>query len=730
MVSVGVVLAIIATIVVIVLLYMWPEIFGHTHTEYFQAGPIPSAPAHTTTTPTTPPVAPAHTTTGSGSGSSSETLIIESISAPSLLQAVVVPNIKSLEGFQSGSVHISLDDGNGHPNTYTCSKTVVGSGYNIKPMDNSPMSGTAAGAGAPVRLTTNTPPLANVVLPKGPTAGAGAGAGPLMTTGASPVMGNTTVNTPSPIITGPPLPVVPPPATMNLQVLNTGMIHIGDVTTGSYASENKTSTPSFTVGASLLDSNTVNKIVTNLASGGQYKVNVTCDLPNVKYSFPLQLISNVTNTQNRIYAYNFQNLKIAKSAPVFFGAKTLNLQVVQTAPLPSTAPNAPPKVPVTQPTPSPTTSSSSLNTVSTSASPAYVGSLTPTTQTAVTPTTPQSNQVTSLMMNTLAKKLINNLITNETDPHIRVGLTDVLKTIPTTGTDTPNPTFNKIYNGVAVIPSNFTYTQIANIYNTLPSTTGTTKPMADPSIILTMAPLVGVSLQNTQGQTNNAQGKTQTQQQTQLQANIPANSLSILNTEQLPVGDVSIGKNITESQTTIPNFIINVNAVNSGVINTLKTNLASSGQYSVLVTSDVPGLVYTFPLAQVVDVINPTSGQTFAYNFTNPTVQKQTSIFSKAKTLSLNVLQTHSLPSTAPNSQLFTAKSEVNTNPWSNPWAPTPPNALSSNPPSTMESVLPATAYVSPINNYTFTNQSIMLDARTLAQKIRSAELTLKCNNY
>jgi hypothetical protein len=61
---------------------------------------------------------------------------------------------------------------------------------------------------------------------------------------------------------------------------------------------------------------------------------------------------------------------------------------------------------------------------------------------------------------------------------------------------------------------------------------------------------------------------------------------------------------------------------------------------------------------------------------------------------------------------------------------PTPPNAISSVPPSTMASILPATARVSPINNYTFTNQSIMLNASTLAQKIRSTELIIKCNNY
>ena len=63
-------------------------------------------------------------------------------------------------------------------------------------------------------------------------------------------------------------------------------------------------------------------------------------------------------------------------------------------------------------------------------------------------------------------------------------------------------------------------------------------------------------------------------------------------------------------------------------------------------------------------------------------------------------------------------------------WAPTPPNAISSTPPSTMQSILPATAQVSPINSYTFTNQSIMLDAKSLAQKIRSTELMVKCNNY
>jgi hypothetical protein len=205
------------------------------------------------------------------------------------------------------------------------------------------------------------------------------------------------------------------------------------------------------------------------------------------------------------------------------------------------------------------------------------------------------------MMNTLAVKLINALITNETDPAIKMGLMTALQKVPTTGSTIPNPGYINIYNAVASIPVNFTYTQLANMYNTLPSTTGTTRPVPKPADVVLMAPVVGAALQSTRGQVNTTQGLVLSRWDTQ------------------------------------------------------------------------------------------------------PAQQQQ------------QQQQTQQQRAPASTTGLY---------------APTPPNAISSDPPSTMESILPATAQVSPINNYTFTNQSIMLDASTLAQKIRCAELTLKCNNY
>ena len=588
MVSVGTVLAIVAAIAVIVLLYMWPEIFGRTHNEYF-TNPPPAAPP----APAAPPTAPAATP-------QVEKLPIEAMSSANLLQAVAVPHIKSLEGFQSGSVHTSLNDGNGRTNSFAGSNTVVGGGYNIQPMDNSAMSGTAAGSGAPSRLTTYTPPLASVVMQSGPLAGSSAGAGFLMAGGFVPIVGYTSVNSPSPILNGPPLPPPPPPPpSMNLQVLNSGMIRIGDVQTGSYAKEDQTSTPSFTVAASQVDQGTINTLKTNIASGGQYMLNVTSDLPTVKYSFPLQAILNVTNSQNQVYAYNFKNQTIVKPGPVFFGAKTLNFQIIQTEPLPQTAPNSTPRLPTIQPVPTPVASGSSIhnNSSGTSGAPGRnVESSYASSASIAQPAT----QVSSQMMNTLAVKLINALITNETDPTIKVGLMTALQNVPKTDSTIPDPGYINVYNAVAAIPTNFTYTQLANMYNTLPSTTGTTRPVPNPANVVSMAPVVGAALQATRGQVNTTQGLVLSRWDTQ-----------------------------------------------------------------------------------------PAQQQT----------QQQ--------------IQQQRAPASS-----------------SGLWAPTPPNAISSEPPSTMASILPATAQVSPINSYTFTNQSIMLDASSLAQKIRSAELMIKCNNY
>ena len=619
MVSVGTVLAIVAAIAVIVLLYMWPEIFGHTRNEYF-ANPPPAAPpvAPPAAPPAAPPVAPPATAAATAAVAAAakaateapqdEKLPIETMSSAKLLEAIAVPNIKSLEGFQSGSVHTSLNDGSGRINSFAGSSNAVGSGYNIQPMDNSAMSGTAAGAGAPIRLTTNTPPLASVVMQSGPLAGSSAGAGFLMAGGFVPVVGYTSVNSPSPILNGPPLPPPPPPPpTMNLQVLKSGMINIGDVQTGSYATEDQTSTPSFTVAASQLDQGTINTLKTNIASGGKYMLNVTSDLPNVKYSFPLQAILNVTNSRNQVYAYNFKNQTIVKPGPVFFGAKSLDFQIVQTEPLPQTAPNSTPTLPTIQPVPSPIASGTSIhnNSSGTSGAPGanvespYVSSA---------PIAQPVTQVSSQMMNTLAGKLVTTLITNERDPTIKVGLTTALQNVPTTGSTIPNPGFVDIYNAVAAIPTNFTYTQLANMYNTLPSTTGTTRPVPKPENVVSMAPIVGAALKATHGQVNTTQGLVLSRWDTQ-----PAQQQQQTQQQRAPA--------------------------------------STSGLF-------VPDGVRT-----------PT-----------PT--------------------------------------------------PTPPNAISSQPPSTMASILPATAQVSPINNYTFTNQSIMLDAKTLAQKIRSTELMIKCNNY
>jgi hypothetical protein len=226
-----------------------------------------------------------------------------------------------IEGFQSGSVHVSLNDGNGDPDSNASSNTVVGGGYNIQPMDNSPMSGTAAGAGIPMKLTSYTPPLARAVLIP---SGQNAGAGPRVTNSFLPVIG------PTSLANEPTIPFIP---SMNQQVLKTGMINIGDITTGPYASEDETSSPSFSVAASKLDAKIINTVQKNLKLGGHYNLSVTSDLSGTAYSFPLKTIDNITNLENKVYAYNFQNQDMTKEGLTFFGAKTLQFEIIQTAPL-------------------------------------------------------------------------------------------------------------------------------------------------------------------------------------------------------------------------------------------------------------------------------------------------------------------------------------------------------------------------------------------------------------
>jgi len=232
-----------------------------------------------------------------------------------------------IEGFQSGSVHVSLNDGNGDPDSNASSNTVVGSGYNIQPMDNSPMSGTAAGAGIPMKLTSYTPPLARAVLIP---SGQNAGAGPRIANSFLPVIG------PTSLANEPTIPFIP---SMNQQVLKTGMIKIGDVMIGPYASEDETSSPSFSVAASKLDAKIINTVQKNLKLGGHYNLSVTSDLSGTAYSFPLKTIDNITNLENKVYAYNFQNQDMTKEGLTFFGASTLQFEIIQTAPLSQNSPS-------------------------------------------------------------------------------------------------------------------------------------------------------------------------------------------------------------------------------------------------------------------------------------------------------------------------------------------------------------------------------------------------------
>ena len=228
---------------------------------------------------------------------------------------------RTTEGFQSGSVHVSFDDGSGNPNSNATSDRVVGGGYNIQPMDNSPMSGTAAGAGSPLlTLKTYTPPLADVVLPTDSQAREGV----LFADSDIPAMELTRF--PS-YMMNQPLPTLP---TMNVQVLKSGKIRIGDAAAGNYASEDETSMPSFTVAASKLDKSIINKIKKKLASGAQYKMTVTSDLSGAVYSFPLATIDVLSGIDNNIYAYNFQNQNVIKEGPTFFGANVLQFEIIQT----------------------------------------------------------------------------------------------------------------------------------------------------------------------------------------------------------------------------------------------------------------------------------------------------------------------------------------------------------------------------------------------------------------
>jgi hypothetical protein len=568
MVSVGVVLGVVAVIAVIVLLYKWPDIvghIGHAHNEYFD---------------NVPPAAPATQEPAVGK------LPIEGMSPTSLIQVLAVPQIKSLEGFTN------YNDGNGNADNNKNWNGGVGNGY---------------GSGrANIAFSWST----------GVGAGSAAGAGPLLTGTPAPVIANTVINKPRQVITPPHIVKKPAFSTKGKPVLKTGPIPIGDVEVGSYARENDTSTPSFSITSSLVDQHALNILKTNLASGGQYTVNVTSNLPNVTYSFPLTYINDMVNSKkSHTYAFTFVNTKFAKGGPKFMGASTLDFEVVQTAPLPKTAPNAPPQPPKPKTAPLPVVTNTSF-TVAACKTLGY----------------PSVDNKSRLFSQQECNKLTGNWSAD----------------------------------GTCTYHNDQSWSKLCSTLN-------------PPNPVAT------------------------------------SNAMMALRTPMLSVADVGTGPYITELQTPYPAFIVNATVIDPNVVNTLKTNLASSANYKVNVVSDIPGTNYTFNLGQITDAINPVTGNTFAYTFMNSSVEKQRSPFGKAKKLSLSVIMMGGLPSTAPNAQLNTHHE------------PTPPNAISSTPPSTMETIIPKNVPVSSASKYQFSNQSSMMDGKALAEKVRSVEGILRC---
>ena len=195
--------------------------------------------------------------------------------------------------------------------------------------------------------------------------------------------------------------------------------------------------------------------------------------------------------------------------------------------------------------------------------------------------------------------------------------------------------------------------------------------------------------------------------------NQSANSI-IFQSPLVPIGDPGAGSYIKEVPQTSPAFIVNANLISESTINRLKTDMIVSDTYNVIITSDVPGATYKFPLSQITNLNDPVSGKIYAYILANPNVQKQNQIFAQAKKLGFQILQSNPLIT-----DLTPATARL-----PNP-APTPPNAISPNPPSTMASVIPGNTSQSA---YQYMSQQPLLGAATMAQKIRNAEIMVQCN--
>jgi hypothetical protein len=709
--SVGIALAIVATITVIVLLYMWPEIFGRIKTNEYFANPSPPA---------------------------TNTLPIDSMNPTNLIQAVAIPNIKSVEGFanmtaqQAPAMPIAdFKDGNG--DTTASWNGGVGNGYG---------SNRAA---------------ETLGFSMGPLAGTGAGSGPLILGRPAGVYADTTATAPRPIPAPvPTAPAEPKVVTTGKVVMKTGQIPVGDVNVTPSATEGTTSTPDFTVSASLLDQNAINMLKTNLASMGDYTMTVTSNLPGVTYSFPLLMVNDITNLSNKTVAIQFTNPSFVKESPVFFGAKTLGFQVVQTAALPKNAPNATEGF-----------ESSSDSVCGTFGKPSadngirvytqieceknmdgnwfsngeclIKGGGSYSAQCAFLNTAPPSSEA---VCGTFGKPSADN--------GIRVYTKDECE---------KNMNGEWIPNGECLVKGGGSYSAQCAFLNNKPNpAVPTPAASAPPSVpkpavqMITASPIVSKSQFNTAECKNLGYPSIDNKKRLYSKADcgtltgiwkpngdcvyskgglwndlcsslnpvapppLPPNAL--LQTPMLQIGDVGIGPYIKELDTPYPAFIVNATVVDPAAIEQLKTDLASSGQYTAVITSDVPGLTYKFPIIQVSESMNPASSQTFAYTFMNAILKKKM-VFKKAKLLSIMIVKTAMLPNTAPNAQLLTQPIPHQT-------IPTPPNAIMSQPPATEHTILASAAKVSPLSYHQYTSQSGLLDAHTLAQKIRDTEIMIK----
>jgi hypothetical protein len=203
-----------------------------------------------------------------------------------------------------------------------------------------------------------------------------------------------------------------------------------------------------------------------------------------------------------------------------------------------------------------------------------------------------------------------------------------------------------------------------------------------------------------------------TENNTAPSVNASANNI-VFESSLVPKADPGSGSSIMELPMTYPAFAVSANLIKESTINRMKTNMIVSSQYNVVIKSNVSGLTYKFPLSQITDSLNVANGNIYAYTLSNPNVQKQMNMFANANMLSFQIIENapYVSPTTGPTLPLQLAMP--------------PPNPLSSTPPSTMASVIPGNTTESA---YQYMSQAPLLGADTLAQKIRSAEIMVKCN--